>query len=55
MRISLILAGTVSLIHSVESDIMHAGLGASAISRYPGSDEVARRDGNAAWCISSAT
>lgn len=40
-NLSLVLFGTASLIHAGESDMMRVGLGASAVSRYPGSDEVA--------------
>ncbi len=40
-NVTLILFGTASLVASGETDIVRVGLGASAVSRYPGSDEIA--------------
>ena len=40
-NLTLALFGTATLVHAGESDIVRVGLGASAVSRYTGSDEVA--------------
>lgn len=39
--ISLFCLGVFSAVHGGETDVVRVGLGASAVSRYPGSDEVA--------------